>query len=215
MVFLLPPFSVPALGGDRWYTQNSTNPAGTKLTCFWRIPTQQLFAPGGCSTFDPILAGARSDFQCWVLRAVCPELALIMSWAFLLFFLSSFSLLSLVQMYNLLKTMSNELPPLMMLTYGFIGDVCIFWGQRRGLSDSLESDDWYLHLSQNRRWLLHWFVSRQIGRMHNKTVLQDCLTIQIIYEYNNDKFKLRTTLEFEFLTSVCCFFYDEEKQVYS
>lgn len=132
VVFLLPPSSVPALGGDRWYTQNSTNPADTKLTCFWRIPTQQLFAPGGCSTFDPILAGARSDLQCWVLRAVCPELALIMSWAFLLFFLSSFSLLSLVQMYNPLKTMFNELPPLMMLTYGFIGDVCIFWGQRRG-----------------------------------------------------------------------------------
>lgn len=117
--------------GNRWYTQSSTNPAGTKLTCFWRIPIQQLFAPGGCGTFDPILAGAWSDLQCWVLRAVCPELALIMSWAFLLSFLSSFSLLSLVQMYSLPKTMSNKLPLLFILMCGFIGDVCALCGQRR------------------------------------------------------------------------------------
>lgn len=62
LVFILPPSSVPAFGGTD-DTQSSTNPAGTKLTCFWRILIQQHFAPGGCSTFDPILAGARSDLQ--------------------------------------------------------------------------------------------------------------------------------------------------------
>lgn len=69
--------------------------------------------------------------------------------------------------------MSNELPPLMMLTYAFIGDVLYFGDKEEDclLSDSLEYSNWYLHLSQNRRWLLHWFVSRQIGLMRNNTML--------------------------------------------
>lgn len=75
LVFILPPSSVPAFGGTD-DTQSSTNPAGTKLTCFWRILIQQLFAPGGCSTFDPILAGARSDLQYLELRAQ----SLLWSW---------------------------------------------------------------------------------------------------------------------------------------
>lgn len=81
LVFILPPSSVPAFGGTD-DTQSSTNPAGTKLTCFWRILIQQHFAPGGCSTFDPILAGARSDLQ---YLELCAQ-SLLWSWHELFYF---------------------------------------------------------------------------------------------------------------------------------